>query len=880
MPSDEPNTSPLTNSNETLAAPARTAILAFGEYDVIGEIGEGGMGRVYKAMDRKLGRFVAVKVLRSTDPFECSRFRGEAEMIAMLDHPNIIKIFAIETSPDGRPYLVLEFAEGGSLDRELAGHPQEPRRAAEMMETIARAVHFAHEKGVIHRDLKPANVLRGKDKALKLTDFGLAKEMEVSSGMTPSGAVMGTPSYMAPEQAEGKLKQLGPATDVYGLGAILYELLTGRPPFRGVNMVDTLEQVRWAEPAPPSRLVPRLHRDLGTICLKCLQKSPARRYQTAGELADDLRRWLNGETIAARAAPSWERLVRQVRRRPWEAATIAASVLLVVLLVFGWVVMQRKAAEELRHNEQEAAEAKVREEQTAAEHKLRDTEKLATDRILAEQTANAKRLRELADGSLRAIRRINALVSDGGELSRMEGLQPLHAALMTYYEELSKQAEDGYDPAELADGFVVIGDLYRRTGDKSQARAAYEKAEALCRVLAESSPKARRAFAKARLKAGRIAIELGDDTATQAACDDAQKLWERVRAESAPGERDEATRQLAEVWHLRGELLAQKREFDKSSAAYQTAIDLRRELVADNMKLTPQAFEKLLPPARKVVLDHLRDLGRGYGYHGDVLTELNIADADRAYWNSHAIREQVERLVSHVSATGADASDARQQLARSWGNFADFQTRAGVWATARHFAAKSLEEQRKLVKDNPNNVEYRLDLCGRLNQIAELDLLPEDRNADEIKVLLEEAQAFLPRDDAAGKYQRSRGTLGTLAGTHVLLAQLYAGAKPDAARRQADLALDMLSDLCREKPGVSVSPTNLFKQATAMALLAELDAKPLSDKRWQDTLDVLERAVVEKRYRDKHPDNIKRLPAFRALKNDERFNKILDKLRS
>ena len=880
MTSDDSNRSAPPNSHETLPAPARTAVLAFGDYDVIAEIGEGGMGRVYKAVDRTLGRFVAVKVLRSTDPFEASRFRGEAELIAMLDHPNIIKIFAIETTPDGRPYLVLEFAEGGSLDRELAGHPQEPRRAAEMMETIARAVQFAHEKGVIHRDLKPANVLRGKDKALKLTDFGLAKELEVSSGMTPSGAVMGTPSYMAPEQAEGKVKQLGPATDVYGLGAILYELLTGRPPFRGVNMVDTLEQVRWAEPAPPSRLVPRLPRDLATICLKCLQKSPARRYPTAGELADDLRRWMNGETIAARPSPSWERLVRQVRRRPWEAAAVTASVLLVGLSVFGWVVLQRKAAEGLRRNEQEAAETKVREEQTAAEHKLHAAEKQATERILAEQGANAKLLREQADRSLRAIRKINALVSDGGDLSRMAGLEPLHAALMTYYEELSRQAEGGYDPAELADGFVVIGDLYRRTGDKTKARDAYGKAESLCRPAADGDPTARRALAKARLKSGRVAFELGDDTATQGACDEAQTLWERVRNEPAPDARNDATRQLAEVWHLRGELLGVQRKFDKASEAYKVAIAFRRELAGAGPKMAPDEFAALPAEARKKVLDALRDLGRGYGYHGDVLAELNAADADRAYWNSHALREQVAALAARANAGGADAADARQQLARSWGNFADFQTRSRAFATARHFAAKSLEEQRKLVRDNPNNVEYRLDLCGRLNQIAELDLLPDDRNPDEIKALLEDAQTFLPRDDSTGKDQRSRGTLGTLAATHALLAQLYAGTNPDAARRQADLALDTLNDLCREKPGVSVSPANLFKRATALALLAELDGAPLPDKRWQDALDVLEQAVVKFQYRDKHPDHIKRLRAFRALKDDPRFKAILDKLRS
>jgi serine/threonine protein kinase len=378
------------------------------------------MGRVYKAVDTELGRIVAVKVLRSTDPFEANRFRGEAEMIAALDHPNIVKVFDIATPPGGRPYIVLEFCEGGSLDHELGGHPQEPRRAAEMIETVARAVQFAHEKGVIHRDLKPANVLRGKDKVLKLTDFGLAKELEVSSGMTPSNAVMGTPSYMSPEQAEGKVKELGPPTDVYGLGAILYEMLTGRPPFRGVNMVDTLEQVRWAEPAPPSRLVPRIHRDLATICLKCLQKTPSRRYQTAGELADDLRRWLNGETITARRAPSWERLVRQVRRRPWQAAAFVATALLLSgALLAALYVREKNAQDERRALREEARAADL-----TAKESLRKAQEEAEEERQATHKRNEDRLQKQARRSLDALYRFRELVL-AGDLSRQPGLDPL-----------------------------------------------------------------------------------------------------------------------------------------------------------------------------------------------------------------------------------------------------------------------------------------------------------------------------------------------------------------------------------------------------------------------------------------------------------------------
>jgi tetratricopeptide (TPR) repeat protein len=855
---------------ETIPTPVQISALRIGGYDVVSELGEGGMGRVYKAVDNSLGRFVAIKVLRSNDPFECSRFRGEAELIASLDHPNIIKIFAIETTPDGRPYLVLEFAEGGSLDRELAGQPQEPRRAAEMIETLALAVHFAHEKGVIHRDLKPANILRTKDKTLKLTDFGLAKELEVSSGMTPSGAVMGTPSYMAPEQAEGKVKQLGRATDVYGLGAILYELLTGRPPFRGVNIVDTLEQVRWVEPASPSRLVPRLHRDLTTICLKCLQKTPSRRYQTALELAEDLRRWLNGETITARPAPSWERAWRQVCRRPWQTAAVVAIAMLIGLTIAGGIYLREKNAEESRRIEREAAEQRLRTEKELANQTLIDT-----------QAANAKRLREHAERSLRVIRQIYALIGDGGELSRIEGLEPLHAALLTYYQEVSERADSGYDPVELADGFIVIGDLYRRTGDKTKARDAYAKAESLCRPLTTSEPKARLALATARLKSGRIALELGDEAATQKACNEAQRLWEGLSKETTSGdELADAARQLAEVWHLRGELLGQKRNFPESSQAYQTAIELRKKLVGDSLNMTVEAFKNLPVAQRKKTLDYLRDLGRGYGYHGDVLLELNPAAADRAYWNSHAIRTQVVKLVPHANASIAETSDAQQQLARSWGNFTEFQTRARAFGTARHFAKESLEVHRALLKTNPNNVEYRLDLCTRLNQLAELSLLLGDVKADEIQELLDEARTQLPLDDSNGKGGRSRGARGTLANTLVLLAQLHATTNnTDAAKAELVSALELLNDLCRERAGTTVNPSHRFLQAAALALDAELNGVPANDPRWTLALDALELAIVTQQYRDRHPDHIEQLRAFEKIKSNPRFKKILDTLR-
>ena len=263
-------------------------------YDILQRLGEGGMGVVYKARHLGLNRLVALKMIRGgsqarADHF--SRFRIEAEAVARLRHPNILQIYDIGEA-DGLPFVALELLDGGSLDERLAGTPQPGRPAAELMVTLARAVHVAHECGIVHRDLKPSNVLYTSDGVPKITDFGLAKRIDSDDGQTQSGQIMGSPSYMAPEQARGDSRDVGPAADVYSLGAILYEMLTGRPPFKGETPMETVRQVIDDDPVTPSRLVPRVAADLETICLKCLHKEPARRYESAQALADDLTRYL------------------------------------------------------------------------------------------------------------------------------------------------------------------------------------------------------------------------------------------------------------------------------------------------------------------------------------------------------------------------------------------------------------------------------------------------------------------------------------------------------------------------------------------------------------------------------------------------------------
>jgi tetratricopeptide (TPR) repeat protein len=286
-------------------------------YEILGELGRGGMGVVYKARQIAIGRVVALKRILAgghAGPGDLLRFQTEAEAIARLQHPNIVQVYEVGEH-NGLPYFSLEFCAGGTLDIKLGGTPLPAAEAARLAETLARAVEAAHAKQVIHRDLKPANVLLLEDGTPKITDFGLAKKLD-EQGQTQSGSILGTPSYMAPEQAGGKGREIGPLCDVYALGAILYESLTGRPPFKAATPVDTLLQVLSDEPVPPRRLQPKTPRDLETICLKCLQKDPKKRYPSAQALAEDLRRFGAGEPIRARAVTWWGRAAKWVRRRP------------------------------------------------------------------------------------------------------------------------------------------------------------------------------------------------------------------------------------------------------------------------------------------------------------------------------------------------------------------------------------------------------------------------------------------------------------------------------------------------------------------------------------------------------------------------------------
>jgi WD40 repeat protein len=349
----------------------------FGEYRLFGEIGRGGMATVYRARQAGLNRWVALKMVELSSAAAVRRFRAEAETVAQLDHPRIVPVYEIGEH-QGRPFFTMKLMEGGSLAEALARRatPYAPREAARLLADVAKAVHHAHQHGVLHRDIKPGNILLDAAGEPHVADFGLARRTEAGAGLTQSGAIVGTPGYMAPEQAAGR-KQGVTAADVYSLGAVLYELLTGSPPFRGKTPMETLLQVMEREPTRPRSLCPSLPADLETVCLRCLEKNPDRRYASAGLLAEDLELFLNGEPVRARPVGVAERAWRWCRRYPLVASLLAALFVVFVVGVAGISWKWREA--DLRREEAEESR-RLADENAAAER----TARLRAESLLVE----------------------------------------------------------------------------------------------------------------------------------------------------------------------------------------------------------------------------------------------------------------------------------------------------------------------------------------------------------------------------------------------------------------------------------------------------------------------------------------------------------------
>jgi serine/threonine protein kinase/tetratricopeptide (TPR) repeat protein len=673
-------------------------------YQILGELGRGGMGVVYKARQRGLQRLVALKMILAgahAGEHQRARFGTEAEAVARLQHPNIVQIYEVGQH-EGLPYFSLEFVDGGPLDKRIAGKPQPPREAARLIETLARAMHFAHRQGIVHRDLKPANVLlqrkseapnpkseketgavsdfgfRISDFDPKITDFGLAKRLEEGdASRTKSGTIVGTPNYMAPEQARGEVRNVGPHTDLYALGAILYELLTGRPPFQGPDVMDTVLQVTRDEPVPPARLQPNTPRDLETICLKCLQKEPPKRYAACFELAEDLRRFLAGEPIRARPVGPGERLWRWCRRNPKLAGAAATILLLVLIGSVGstWAALAIRAEKELAERNEKKA--------LASEKVARDNEQKAR--------ASARLAQEQAELALKTLGLLINKVES--QLGKQPGAQQLRR-------ELLETAMSGLKQVTGA----AAGKMRRTTGD-------------------------------AYFKMGGIARELGNTA-------DASKYWQRYyeMARSALKDNPENERlKLEMAWACRflGEISVERGDLKKALAYYRSALALRKELAAVPLAERMRRNEKLPPEDRLTPRVNVLQLSEEYtrigliNYftgesalaEGPVLKSLALREdllnhtaRDQAVWfmtANPAAGPNVLSVAASLPGLVGQVRDARQNLARNYHLMGEVYFRLRNLKRSRLYYQKCEDTREAILRDDEKEVE-RLGQLGKL----------------------------------------------------------------------------------------------------------------------------------------------------------------------
>jgi serine/threonine protein kinase/tetratricopeptide (TPR) repeat protein len=618
-------------------------------YELLGELGRGGMGVVYRARQLGLKRLVALKMIlagRHAGAAHAARFRAEAEAVARLQHPNIVQIYEIGEH-EGLPYLSLEFVDGGSLDRRLAGTPLPPRQAAELVETLARAVQAAHERGIVHRDLKPANVLLasggreppegaesiesaersgGSRPPLaqytpKITDFGLAKQLDSDSGQTRSGAVLGTPSYMAPEQAEGRTNAAGALADVYALGAILYDCLTGQPPFRGATVLDTLEQVRQHEPVPPTSLQPKVPRDLETICLKCLHKEPGQRYASALALADDLGCFLRGEPILARPVSRMERLWRWGRRNPVVAGLSGA----LLLLLCGSLVVVTALWQRAEEQRAAAVEQSERAEDLASEarHQQSVAEGLAAEALHQQAVAEeqSRLTRAEADKAGKTAQILIGMFEDTDPLGLHSGpfLQPRTGEELTARQILDRGAERVHqdqtlEPTTRAYLLDTIGKVYCTLGLTKEAKPLLEEGLVLRR---HALPANHLDLASSLHNLGWLLHQTGDYP-------EAAELYRAALAIRQEHAADAPLLVAATLFNLAW-LQSDMENYGAAEKMFQGALDLRlrhlgedhRDVAAARMGLAAtylaqHKFEAAVPPYLKAV-ETLHKTGRNKG---------------------------------------------------------------------------------------------------------------------------------------------------------------------------------------------------------------------------------------------------------------------------
>jgi serine/threonine protein kinase len=868
----------------TLAPPQRedtTRAPQVSGYDILGILGRGGMGVVYKARQRGLKRLVALKMILAGEfasETDLARFRGEAEAVAQFHHPNIVQIYEIGDY-DGRPFFSLEYVDGESLAKKISGTPVPPRVAAELIRSMALAMQYAHDKGIIHRDLKPANVLLTVDGQPKITDFGLAKRLDADGGHTQTGSVMGTPSYMSPEQAEGLAGSVGPRSDGYSLGAILYELLTGRAPFRAATLTDTLNQVRNREPVSPTQLQPGTPRDLDTICLKCLQKDPHKRYDKAGDLAEDLRRFLAGEPITARPVAQWERALRWGRRNP-VVASLSAAVLGLVLLalvgsaLFSVVLYNEKTATEeqsIRANANavaaaEKAELAARNEQKAVanfllaknneEKAIANAKKAEANFLLAKNneekaTANAKLAAKREDEALKkhnlAINQLISFASQTQKALRSKAddpklepvLRPLREQLLKTMRsnvlELAKEmGKTGLTSSHIIRSHQALGDAFRDLGMPEEALQQFQQAQELAQRLADEDQSDDRHRANLAI----MLMRMGDMERTlKADLPSARVYYQEALDLQENVEKHPANRFYKAIDHKRlkafyllalGQVAVGQGDPTAARKYFEKVVEFRRDwAAAETTNVTAKSY-----------------LAQAYMLLGDVCWRLDDEKGMRSALDKAAdLTEQLAQKYSNVDFK-ADVADV--QL--TYGN-ACF--RLGKYDEAKQHYDSAVQPLSAAHLRDPESLRYmELSIRSAYRQGLLAQRLDDTKSAEHFEAALKMCRRLATIDTANLPYQA------------MLAVCLARGHKEAEAVKKVDTL----------EPGVAKDPELLLKLAGCHAVCAAVatdsaDRKARTAKALQIVQTMLEAGYHDRKNLETYPDlvSLEDNPDFRAI---------------
>jgi serine/threonine-protein kinase len=789
---------------EPVSARARLAVPG---YELLGVLGKGGMGVVYKARHLALNRVVALKMILGgahAGAHQLERFRTEAEAVARLQHPNVVQIYEVGEH-DGLPFCALEYLDGGNLAEKIDGKPQPPRQAAEVVRTLALALHAVHRQGVVHRDLKPANVMLTADGTPKVTDFGLAKTLDGGAGPTVTGRILGTPAYMAPEQAGGYGGLVGPATDVYALGAVLYEMLTGRPPLQGESAWDTVQQVTAQEPVSPRRLQPKVPPDLETVCLKCLEKDPRKRYPSAGALADDLRAFLEGRPVKARPVSAWGRARKWARRKPAEALLA----LVVVLALFGLAAglvhhadQQRRLREEAQAREGLARQAQRDAEARRLQAEEQERQVRASRDEARGQRDEARRQQKLAqDNLLQAQLAVDELINvaqrrlpNEPHMERLRA-QLLQTALGFCQRFLrDKQGEGAAVRLQTARAYRMVGDIQELLGKHEEAETAYQSAarayEGLMREPG-APPEYRDEAAGTYNNLWVVQADLGQAADARRSLARARELLDGLVKE-LPANSD-YQRDLAMTYNNEGIQAQTARDYPAAEKSYQHALELfghlpPQALARPSYQLQLAKAEKNLGvlyhqtgrPAEaeeryRKALDRLRRLTAGapdvVAYRnelGQVAANLGLVLVEARKPEAAAkVYDEAVALYGRLAAQFPEVSDYRQLLALTYVNRSDLRRQRGDAAGARQDLEKARSLLERLRADFPRRAAYDLELARALNRLGAL-LAGEEpekaRQAWEFALAVWAGKAA--EGDTVGAAEERRAALSSLIAWH------------------------------------------------------------------------------------------------------------------